>query len=279
MDGRSGMEGDRERKNTGRKEREREEWVSNERRSRHKVNRYGACSSQGLTALRFVVSTFSPPRFLAPLSSLPSIAAPRADYASPCVGDANRATRSTKVCHRGSALFFHSAISGIASLAPLKSRSRAFLRVAVRRRKKMLKFCFVFCFYITFSLVRILDILDIRCCRSVKEFRRRFETVGTDCRVGGRKPPNCGTQNGKALVSSGGHGWNWPSVETARLGINIHYVKLINLNKYLFGILGWKILGGNLFSTCEKFSRAFHSRVDSHPQSLILWMLVVIRVK
>lgn len=91
MDGRSGMEGDRERKNTGRKEREREEWVSNERRSRHKVNRYGACSSQGLTALRFVVSTFSPPRFLAPLSSLPSIAAPRADYASPCVGDANRA--------------------------------------------------------------------------------------------------------------------------------------------------------------------------------------------
>lgn len=115
-------------------------------------------------------------------------------------------TRSTKVCHRGSALFFHSAISGIASLAPLKSRSRAFLRVAVRRRKKMLKFCFVFCFYITFSLVRILDILDIRCCRSAKEFRRRFETVGTDCRVGGRKPPNCGTQNGKALVSSGGHG-------------------------------------------------------------------------
>lgn len=47
MDGRSAM-GWRE---TGRGKTRRKR-VSNERRSRHKVNRYGPCSSQGLTALR-----------------------------------------------------------------------------------------------------------------------------------------------------------------------------------------------------------------------------------
>lgn len=41
-----------EEKHGGRREREKERRVSNERRSRHKVNRYGPCSSQGLTALR-----------------------------------------------------------------------------------------------------------------------------------------------------------------------------------------------------------------------------------
>lgn len=47
MDGKSAM-GWRE---TGRGKTRRKR-VSNERRSRHKVNRYGPCSSQGLTALR-----------------------------------------------------------------------------------------------------------------------------------------------------------------------------------------------------------------------------------
>lgn len=194
MDGRSAM-GWRE---TGRGKTRRKR-VSNERRSRHKVNRYGPCSSQGLTALRtprrLYFLSFSFPRapIVPSLYQRPSL---RLWLSLMLAMWIEHHSSQTKVCRRGSALFLHSSIPELPSVARFASlASLKLLRISTRVRRRT-KFLF-FCFYITFTLFeRIFWIFVVALfCEGPKLWKR-------DCGVvGGRKPPNCGIQNGKALVS------------------------------------------------------------------------------
>ena len=144
--------------------RERESKASNERRSRHKVNRYGPCSSQGSTALRtprrlYFLSSSHP--FLPSLYQRPShrlwlslMLAMRIEHHS----------FQTKVCRRGSALFLHSSIPETPDSFSLLNH--AFLREREGERSVEVYFFFVLSFFylsIIFSLVeRIL--FDIRRC-------------------------------------------------------------------------------------------------------------------
>lgn len=119
MDGRSAM-GWRE---TGRGKTRRKR-VSNERRSRHKVNRYGPCSSQGLTALRtprrLYFLSFSFPRapIVPSLYQRPSL---RLWLSLMLAMWIEHHSSQTKVCRRGSALFLHSSIPELPSVARFAS--------------------------------------------------------------------------------------------------------------------------------------------------------------
>lgn len=123
--------------------RERESKASNERRSRHKVNRYGPCSSQGSTALRtprrlYFLSSSRP--FLPSLYQRPShrlwlslMLAMRIEHHS----------FQTKVCRRGSALFLHSSIPETPDSFSLLNH--AFLREREGERSvEVYFFCFIF---------------------------------------------------------------------------------------------------------------------------------------
>lgn len=166
MDGRSAM-GWRE---TGRGKTRRKR-VSNERRSRHKVNRYGPCSSQGLTALRtprrLYFLSFSFPRapIVPSLYQRPSL---RLWLSLMLAMWIEHHSSQTKVCRRGSALFLHSSIPELPSVARFASLASLKLpRISTRGERN---FFFLFLYYV--YVVRK-DILDIRCCVVL----RRSETV------------------------------------------------------------------------------------------------------
>lgn len=164
MDGRSAM-GWRE---TGRGKTRRKR-VSNERRSRHKVNRYGPCSSQGLTALRtprrLYFLSFSFPRapIVPSLYQRPSL---RLWLSLMLAMWIEHHSSQTKVCRRGSALFLHSSIPELPSVARFASlASLKLLRISTRVRRRT-KFLF-FCFYITFTLFERIFWILLRCFAKV----------------------------------------------------------------------------------------------------------------
>lgn len=184
--------------------RERESKASNERRSRHKVNRYGPCSSQGSTALRtprrlYFLSSSHP--FLPSLYQRPShrlwlslMLAMRIEHHS----------FQTKVCRRGSALFLHSSIPETPDSFSLLNH--AFLREREGERSVEVYFflfylssIFLLSIFLLSSLLFERILFDIRRCCVVLFWEGVWNCESGI--AGGRKPPNCGIQNGKALVS------------------------------------------------------------------------------
>lgn len=204
MDGRSAM-GWRE---TGRGKTRRKR-VSNERRSRHKVNRYGPCSSQGLTALRtprrLYFLSFSFPRapIVPSLYQRPSL---RLWLSLMLAMWIEHHSSQTKVCRRGSALFLHSSIPelpSVARFASLASLKLPRISTRVRRRTKFLFF---------------VSILRLRCSKGYSGYSllRCFAKV-RNCgsgiagllAVGNHRIVEFKMEKRWSVVS---HGWNWSSV-------------------------------------------------------------------
>lgn len=194
--------------------RERESKASNERRSRHKVNRYGPCSSQGSTALRtprrlYFLSSSHP--FLPSLYQRPShrlwlslMLAMRIEHHS----------FQTKVCRRGSALFLHSSIPETPDSFSLLNH--AFLREREGERSvEVYFFCFIFLlsfYYLSFYYLlscskgycSIFVVVALFC------FEKEFGTAKAGLRaVGNHRIVEFKMEKRWSVVS---HGWNWSSV-------------------------------------------------------------------
>lgn len=188
--------------------RERESKASNERRSRHKVNRYGPCSSQGSTALRtprrlYFLSSSHP--FLPSLYQRPShrlwlslMLAMRIEHHS----------FQTKVCRRGSALFLHSSIPETPDSFSLLNH--AFLREWEGERSVEVYF---FLFYLSSIFLLSSLLLKGYCSIFVVAlfcFEKEFGTAKAGLRaVGNHRIVEFKMEKRWSVVS---HGWNWSSV-------------------------------------------------------------------